>query len=273
MPHGLIAKFKTELPAYAIIALGKLQAFAIQYIEVKVREILEKLANQCPPPEELEKLSATVNAMRSQLAKINTQVAKVEKISTYLNPVLLGAQIYVEFQKHRIDFLSTPITGPMGTPTFARTSGQINSMTSRLNRFEDLVDTVEEAQFAIKAAVGATKGIFLPIEATLNLLDSLIQRCATGDTLSAEERAKLLNNIQQKTDEIYRQGIQYRSQSGNIYVIKVTNDLNSSPIAPKRQAIAQDYRGITVLTGPSSFASNPQVLVDEIKFRIENQLP
>lgn len=270
MPHGIVKSFKTNLPAYAVIALGKIQAFAIQYVFTKVEEILEELRNQCPPPATLTRLTNTVNNTRKTISELEKQINKVERMATYLDPVLLGAQIYVEFQKHRIDFLSTPVTGPAGTPTFARTSGEINSMTSRLKRFEELIDTVEEAQFAIKAATATAKGIFIPILSILNIIDSLIQRCASNEGLTEEERANLLNQIQAKTEDI---SVQYRSQSGKVYTIKIITDPSSPAIAPKRQAIAQDFRGITVLTGPSSFASNPEVLIEELKFRIDNQLP
>ena len=273
MPHGIIKSFKTNLPAYAVIALGQIQAFAIQYVFTKVGEILEELRNQCPPPATLARLTNIVNNTRRIISDLEKQISRVERIATYLDPVLLGAQIYVEIQKHRIDFLSTPVTGPAGTPTFARTSGEINSMTSRLKRFEELIDTVEEAQFAIKSATTTAKGIFVPILATLNVIDSLIQRCASNEGLTEEERAVLLDSIQDKTQELYRLGIEYRSQSGRVYTIKIINDPSSPAIAPKRQAIAQDFRGITVLTGPSSFASNPEVLIEELKFRIDNQLP
>jgi len=65
----------------------------------------------------------------------------------------------------------------------------------------------------------------------------------------------------------------YRSQNGRVYNIEVIQDENSPAIAPKRKAIAKDFRGIVVLRGESSFASDPQVLIDELKLRIDNQLP
>jgi hypothetical protein len=61
--------------------------------------------------------------------------------------------------------------------------------------------------------------------------------------------------------------------SGNTYLIKVIT-LNDFPdLAPRRQAIAQDFRGVTVLRGSVSFASRPEVLIEEMKFLIDNRLP
>lgn len=273
MPAGITKSFRTKLPEFAIIALAKLQVLAIQYVEKRVKEILEELRDKCPSQSKLERLSKTINNIRQTVNTILKKIDKIEKIADYLLPVLVGAQIYILFQKNRIDFLSTPISLPTGAPTGAKRTGKINSISSRLRRFENLVETVEDARFGIKAAANAAKGVFVPIQAILNILDALIQRCASAEGLTEEERESLLANLQTKTQEIYTAGIQYRSTSGKQYTLKIIKDPNSPDIAPKRQAIAQDFRGITVLTGPSSFASDPQVLIEELKFRIENQLP
>jgi hypothetical protein len=55
--------------------------------------------------------------------------------------------------------------------------------------------------------------------------------------------------------------------------LEIIEDPNSPRIAPRRYAIAKDRRGIIVLRGDSSFSSSTDVLLDEIKFRIDNQLP
>lgn len=65
----------------------------------------------------------------------------------------------------------------------------------------------------------------------------------------------------------------YRTDSGATYTLKMEKDPNSPDIASRRRAIAVDFRGITVLRGPYSFSSSDKVLRDELKFRINNQLP
>ena len=57
------------------------------------------------------------------------------------------------------------------------------------------------------------------------------------------------------------------------YELAVLQDPNSPAIAPRRYAVAKDNKGTVVLKGQSSFSSDTQVLLDEIKFRIDNQLP
>ena len=58
-----------------------------------------------------------------------------------------------------------------------------------------------------------------------------------------------------------------------MYTIKIVKDTLSPEFAPRRYAVVEDAQGVVVLKGPSSFSSSTRILVDEIKFRINNQLP
>jgi len=60
---------------------------------------------------------------------------------------------------------------------------------------------------------------------------------------------------------------------GTIYKLEIQVVPEDSIIAPRRFALARNIRGIAVLKGPLSFSSSKEVLLDEIKFRIDNQLP
>ena len=56
------------------------------------------------------------------------------------------------------------------------------------------------------------------------------------------------------------------------YTLAILQDIATSKIAPRRYAIASDIRGVVIFKGPLSFSSSTQVLLDEIKFRIDNKL-
>ena len=64
---------------------------------------------------------------------------------------------------------------------------------------------------------------------------------------------------------------------GNIfyknYKITIQEDKESPGFAKRRFAQVENDRGVVVMRGPASFSSSTKVLVDEIKFRIDNQLP
>lgn len=65
----------------------------------------------------------------------------------------------------------------------------------------------------------------------------------------------------------------YTAANGSVYVLAIEIDPTSPSIAPRRFAIAKTQEGATVLKGPKSFSSSTKILLDELKFRLDNQLP
>lgn len=59
---------------------------------------------------------------------------------------------------------------------------------------------------------------------------------------------------------------------GVVYELKIIVDPLSPKIAPRRFAVAIDPEGVQLYKGAKSFSSSIDVLLDEIKFRIDNQL-
>lgn len=378
MPHGFIKDFKSNLGAYAAIILGKLQALAIQKVQKVILEVLEKLKEACPPPEELERLTNKINAVKQVINGIEQKINKVRPLPNYLDPIILGAKIIIDILNH------DPLPGTIGTPPgpaggviFSEPKGMSAGRAAKLKRFQNFVEALEDDQKAIRDMLNITQGVFVPILTALNLIEGLIASCATNQSLSDEERRNLIKNIQGTTDQAFTEGILYTSKnvnglpyldstgtarnlpgfrnnrsatelstgntdllnpnsfaqssgvsnnyglglgqpgtllqdifsypegegdartqtegryvnlttrglltgnsrttgdrpSGNTYLIKLITVPDSFELAPRRQAIVTDYRGVVVLRGPKSFASSPQVLIDEMKFIIDNQLP
>ena len=59
---------------------------------------------------------------------------------------------------------------------------------------------------------------------------------------------------------------------GVVYELRIKNDPLAPPIAPRRYAVAINPEGAEMFVGDKSFASDVEVLLNEIKFRIDNQL-
>ena len=65
----------------------------------------------------------------------------------------------------------------------------------------------------------------------------------------------------------------HRGPNGDLYLLEIIADPDSPSIAPRHFAVAKDTSDVIVMRGPKSFSSSTDVLLDEIKFRIDNQLP
>ena len=83
---------------------------------------------------------------------------------------------------------------------------------------------------------------------------------------------KIKDNKQDENGEDF--DFNYLAENGIKYILEIQKDPKSPAIAPKRFAVAKTIdEGVTVLKGQSSFSSDVNVLLDEVKFRLDNQLP
>lgn len=67
--------------------------------------------------------------------------------------------------------------------------------------------------------------------------------------------------------------LNYTASNGVVYTLAIEIDPTSPSIAPRRFAVARTPRGGIALKGPKSFSSSTKILLDELKFRLDNQLP
>ena len=112
--------------------------------------------------------------------------------------------------------------------------------------------------------------------ASNSLLDSLQKLNDSDISNEAKNRLReLLNTFEtpEKKNTNDDSKFFYTGPDGEVYVLEILNDPNSPAIAPRRFAIASTQGGIVKFKGPKSFSSSVDVLLDEIKFRIDNQLP
>lgn len=122
------------------------------------------------------------------------------------------------------------------------TQQQINN----INSIEDLLDQNQETAQSISE---------------FDRLLSLLQQ----DTLNTDD-----TQIQQNNQV---SAVNYRSRSGKDYIIEIISEVGNQTEIPLRRAVAKNNNGVIVLRGPKSFSSSTQILIDELKFRIDNQLP
>jgi len=274
MPHAILKDLKSNLAAFAAQKLGELQAFVVNKVQETILEILEKLKKECPPKEELDKLSAKINTVKSTITSINQKVQPIAALPPKLDPVIIGMKILIEILSH----LPVPSTigtppGPAGGVVYSVPQGVTQANGAKLRWAQKAVETIEDDQNSIKDLLGSFSGFLDPIQAQLDAIQALIDACYVNQAMTDEERKELFSKLNNQTKDEDLFGVDYTSRGGYTYKIKIQTDPTSPEIAPRRQAIVQDFRGITVLTGPASFASSTDVLIKEIKFRIDNQLP
>jgi len=111
-----------------------------------------------------------------------------------------------------------------------------------------------------------------PVKEKLKSIDIRLFECV--EALPDNQKEEILALIENLPSNA---GVGLNDGQGNYfyknYTITIKEDKNSPGFAKRRFAQVQNDRGVVVMRGPASFSSSTRVLVDEIKFRIDNQLP
>lgn len=285
MPHALLKDFKSFLPEMVAISVGELKAFVFAYADMELYKIITRLKESCPPPRTTKALIEKLDSINNLMNKTDKKIKGFKKIPDVLIPVMVAGKVVVEIISH----LALPSTigtppGPQGGVIVSVPVGKITSASNRLVWCRKMVETIEEDILAINNLIKQAEGMFDPVRMQLDRAIGLLQRCLENPDMSVEERKAILDGIQgvntskgmrgqKRTDYKKDGGVPYTSAGGYVYNLSVINEINPQSIIPRRQAIAKDYRDIVVMKGPLSFASSEEVLLDEIKFRIDNQLP
>mgnify|MGYP001169159333 FL=1 len=273
MAHALLKEFKSNLAGIVAQALGRLESYAIVYATRKINEIIDELRDKCPPPPVLNRLSKLVGNIKKVVVKIDARLDTFRKIPEKLDKPIKAGTILVDLiSKIPVPTAIGTPPGPAGGLILAVKTGKINTLSNLLVWGRKMVETLGDDQKAVINLLKESESIFEPIKERLDTIDKLLQRCAENPDLSKEDRDKILEglNVPRKGNE---KPTSYTGANGRVYSLEIIQDHTSPNIAPRRVAIAKDFRGIVVLRGEPSFASDPQVLIDELKLRIDNQLP
>jgi hypothetical protein len=119
----------------------------------------------------------------------------------------------------------------------------------------------------IVAVISYCSAILAYLLTVLNLLDQLILLCAEEqeipfNQLNPEITATINNSL---NNEIVKNPPVYKG-----FKLELVLDATNNTAYPKRYAQALNVQGVAVLKTDSSFASDPQILIDQLKFIIDS---
>ena len=268
MPSIFLQSLNLNLSKYSAEALAYAEGIARRWAEEEIGKILDNLRTKCPPPATLAKMNKTLDRISSLTTSATRRAARIKRLIKTLEILIVIFKIVIKLMS------KIPLGSAIGGPglvglIFAFPQGFLAKNAAKLKWFTESLEAVENEKKNIKLLLRNFDLVFVPLLAKVQLIRTLLNRCAVDPNLTAEERAQILEGAKIETDI----DEEYKSQSGTVYRIKIVTDPNSPSIAPQRQAVAIDARGIAVLKGPLSFAGDSEVLKQELKFRIDNQLP
>lgn len=246
--------------------VGNIQGKLVSQIESQVLSVLSKFSSECPNAKEIEKIIKIKNNLLKNINALERRLQTVRRVANKLDRTISSIKGVIRVIK------SIPIPTAIIPPQ----SGGVGIPISVLTKYSDaliklnkLLDGLEADKAGILGVVDIATATLLAVKKRLEAIDIAIQECSKD---SAE-----LSQIVSTTQPPQNTGSEGTPLDPDYYykgyILEIVKDPNSPTIAPRRYAIAKDKQGVIVLYGPSSFSSDTKVLLDEIKFRIDNQLP
>lgn len=165
----------------------------------------------------------------------------------------------------------------------------VNGVDPSLNQVRDLLQSIDTNVLGCINDTLEDSGLTL---ANLLSADSNTLNANQTDILNLVKTVQPLETSNTSGNTLTEEEFTYRNTQGIDYtleIITVTETERVIPgqestfniqleqveveyIVPKRYAQAKDKNGVVILRGPSSFSSDTKILLDELKFRLDNQL-
>lgn len=256
--------------------VGSIQGKVTSQVQVEVLKILDKFSNQCPSGEELARILRIRNTLLKNIGSLSRRLSTLKSMADKLNAAIIAAKVLIRLLK------ATPLPTTVGTPPgpgggviFSVTVGKVVTIGDRLATVNKLLDSLEADRAGIIGIINSATSTLDNLRNRLSAIDLAVEECSK----ESPNLANILSEVQPRGNT----GTEGTPQNEfgeddprffyKGYRLEIIQDPNSPQIAPRRYAVAKDRRGIIVLRGQPSFSSSTDVLLDEIKFRIDNQLP
>jgi hypothetical protein len=249
--------------------VGSIQGKLVNQVQNQVLNVLSKFTSQCPNAKEIEKIIRIKNNLLKNINALERRIQKLRSVASKLDASIRAARVAISIIKRIprptvLKFVPDPGALVIGVKFSALTR-----LSDRLIQLNKLLDALEADKAGILGVINTVSVTLGGLKRRLEAIDIAIQGCSRD---SAE-----LNQIVASAQPPQNTGSEGTPLDPDYYYkgyeLAIVDDPNSPKIAPRRYAIAKDKIGVIVLYGPSSFSSDTKVLLDEIKFRIDNQLP
>lgn len=275
----------SQISAIVASQIGKIEGELEARIQLEANKMLGKFSNQCPDPKLLVGIINTKNNLLSGVNSFQKRTNKFLKLAKNLRRAIRIAKTILSFLKANPTpvAIGTPPNKDFGGLISAKTSGNLTSLADRLYNIRRLLENLDGDVSSIESLVNGVGPSLDNVRSLLDNVNSKSEECLediTSGGLSEEEVEELRELIKkvQPLENTGSEGVKddsylYKSDSGKQYTLAIIEDNQGDGPIPRRLAVAKDNIGVIILRGQPSFSSDTSVLLEELKFRIDNQLP
>jgi hypothetical protein len=263
--NNLILKKALSLSTFALPTLTKIAN------DLGIADITNPtLPPVCPPQETLDRVLTIRNNVNNQLTVLSKYLKVTEVGLDSLQKLTQGAITLVEF------LTITRTTTSLAAKFLPTLPGAVGSTLSDLEAFKNLItfDSLGNPKLA-KTKVNLSQGLvylakasaaILQLLAVIKSIDLVLVHCGKNpesiDT-DTESIALITSQTQAATNSILTEG--YKGFTLTI------EEKQYTPTTKQIRAVANNSQGITLLTTPYSFSTQPELLISELKFKIDSE--
>jgi len=263
----------SNLSGFAGNYIGRARAFVEVQIRKKVFEIQDELLEEvCPLYERLKEIVGIKDNLIQVVDGFQTKIQPIRELIEPLDDALGTLSTIIETLRNIPIPSTVGLPPPVGGVIFSIPVGTINKLNDILQTVGRILSDLSGDVDSIYKILAKVDGKLDEIKGRLDSIDLPLLNCVLE--LPEDQRKELIdliNNLPGQ-DQLDNGQFTYTSKAGIEYDITIETDPDSPAVAPLRFAVAKDPDGKVIARGTKSFSSSTQVLIDEIKFRIENQL-
>jgi len=257
-------KLRSQLSTVVANQLGKLQGRLEANLLNRLQDYTQRFRENCPTVREVTQVLNLLNSINISLSSIENSKNSFRQLATKLDRTVSTTSTLI--RTLRLLPVPTAVAG-VGVPI-----GLTNRYAEALVDASDFLEKLQADQRNINQLVSTADSLNTSVQVRVGTLLDILQGCAQTDS----EIAQLLTSIQRQDLEGFDRSSNlgsYRSTNGREYFFEIIQDTVVVKPVPRRIAVAKDRSGVIVLRGAPSFSSSTKVLIDELKLRIERQLP
>lgn len=250
--------------------IGLIRGILIAQIEERLVDFLSKFVNGCPNQKVIAKIIKAKNNISKTISRFQSTATKYRGIAGTIVGIARSVQLLIDIVLEiATPTAIIPSSGGVGIP-----QNVILKNSHRLIKFQTLVDNYADEAEAILSIVDQVLPVIAGVKDRLDSIDLSVKTCVENPETPQEYEDIILqvqppeNTGSEGPPEILP-GVEDPAYKYDRYTLEIIVDPNSPVIAPRRYAVARDNRGIIVMKGQPSFSSSTDVLLDEIKFRLD----
>lgn len=267
-------KYKSQLALIVATQLGTIQGKVESTFVIRLSNYINQFSKSCPNVNTLKQVISLLNNISNSISTLERTKSTFRNTSDKLTPVINSLTTLTTVL--RTLPIPTAVAG-VGLPV-----GFTNRYAELLVNASSFLDSLKEEQRSIVKLLDSTEGTTVRVSQLIETLNSLLTSCTeTNPELVPylEQFQQTQNNLStsESSNSNFNLGLgpnnSYRAANGKIYFFEIVEDSTIEAPVSRRLAVARDFSGVIVMKGEPSFSSSTKVLIDELKLRIERQLP